>query len=145
MQTDAGPIAAMRAALRTGRDDAEANPLRYMEWLPSQWAFFHDTSPEKLLRTGNQIGKTTAGAAEVIWACLGEHPFNDTFVEPPVEWWVVCSSFQEAIVVQEKFWDLLPRHRVVSAPFEPKNGFGAKGPLILFDNGSCVDRQAVDT
>jgi len=125
----AGPLAAMRRALETLHEDAKANPLHYWQPLPHQAEWLESTAREKLLRTGNQLGKTTAAAKGVIEACLEN---------PGAEWWVICSSFSQSVAVQSKFWELMPAARVITQPFEPKNGFGAKGPMVMFDNGSII-------
>jgi len=125
----AGPLAAMRRALETLHEDAKANPLHYWQPLPHQAEWLESTAREKLLRTGNQLGKTTAAAKGVIEACLEK---------PGAEWWVICSSFSQSVAVQSKFWELMPAARVITQPFEPKNGFGAKGPMVMFDNGSII-------
>ena len=92
-----------------------------------------------MLRTGNQIyGKTTAALGELIWRCLGTHPYLVT-AKPPIKCWVVCASWSQSLAIQEKLWDLAsPEDLVPGQGYDPKTGFGQHAPVLLFKNGSEI-------
>jgi hypothetical protein len=132
-QADAvlAPIVEMsrRAALR---------PLDYVRWTPPQRAFLESRSKFKLLRTGNQFGKTWAGAADTIWFALGRHPFREV-PQGPTEQWIVCKSWSQSISIQRKLWDLLPKDEIVEdTVFRPKSGFAGTQKAVEFRNGSII-------
>lgn len=97
------------------------------------------SDPVKLYRAGNQaLGKTTAGLGEVIYRCMGEHPYIDVPTRA-IEAWVICATWQQSLSIQEKLWDLLPKDLIdPSTTFDKKNGFHANNPLVEFRNGSIV-------
>lgn len=112
--------------------------LQLARWCPHQVAFLKCDAREKLLRTGNQAGKTWAGCAEVIHRCLGNHPYLRT-TPPPVECWIVCASWSQSVAIQEKFWERVPRDQLVPGTvFTPERGFRGKNPVVRFKNGSIV-------
>lgn len=127
----------MRIAFDTMARDARRHPLRYIQWLPHQLSFLRDPAKEKLLRTGNQLGKSFCGLADIIMEMLDEHPWLKCPGDG-AEAWVICSSFSQSIAIQKKAWELVPKERVTSAPFDSKTGFGHLNPLIKFDNGSLI-------
>ena len=124
LATFARTISALRAS-------ADREPLRHMRWLPGQQAFLSDPSPRKLFRAGNQaMGKTTCGLADVVFRCLGEHPFLDV-PTPPIEAWVLCASWSQSLAVQTKLWDMLPKHRVHAELSSVRSGVSV-GLCLLF-------------
>ena len=130
-------IAIAIAELRRRRRD---NPLDYIDWLPGQHAFLNDPSKRKIFRAGNQAhGKTLAGLAAVHFRCTGHHPFID-IPAPPIEAWIICASWSQSTAIQEKFWQLVGRTGALEdgIEFDPKNGFGAKSPIVRYRNGSVV-------
>lgn len=115
-----------------------ARPLLSVRWTPPQHEFLACDAPRKLLRAGNQIGKTWAGLAEVIYRALGTHPYLKTR-PPPVEIWVVCTTWPQSVGVMKKFWELVPKDAVRSPQsFDPRYGFGKDNPAVVFRNGSIV-------
>ena len=118
---------------------AKRRPLNYIRWIPAQAAFLRDPSKRKLIRTGNQAqGKTTVALAEVDARCRGGHPFFSV-PDPPIEFWVVCASWSQSVSIQQKFWALVDARDLVDGTrFDPKHGFGAKGPMVQYRNGSIV-------
>ena len=60
-------VAAVRAATLAA-DYAASRPLDYVRWTPPQHRWLSSRRKRKLLRAGNQIGKTWSGLAEVICA-----------------------------------------------------------------------------
>ncbi len=130
------PLADLRA-------DCERDPLRHVRWTPPQMAFLESQYPIRLLRTGNQFGKTWAGAADALWRCLGSHPYQDVR-SPPIEVWVVCKSWSQSIAVQSKLWALCPKDAVTpDTAFSPKNGFKGVQRAIVFRNGSILRVKTV--
>ncbi len=111
--------------------------LDCVEWLPHQLELLRDPALYRLLRTGNQLGKTEVGLAEVLYAALGYHPERaPTFMHG--EYWVVCASWSQSVAIQGKLWDLVPRSRVrPGTSFTPQNGFGGRHPhvAVLHENG----------
>jgi hypothetical protein len=120
---------------------AQTSPLRYFRWLPGQDSFLRDESRAKMARWGNQWGgKTTVGLAEVDSRCRGAHPYLDV-PEPPIEAWVLCASWPQSVGIQGKLNDLLDPDAIdwqQTRLFDPKNGFGAKSPIVVYRNGSIV-------
>ncbi len=110
-----------------------------MRWLPPQHEFMSSSSRRRLLRLGNQWGgKTTVGCAEVIYHCLGKHPFKNV-PPPPVEWWLLCASHKQSVNIQAKLWDLVPKDAVhPDQRYDPVKGFGGHHPALRFANGSII-------
>ena len=119
------------------RSRVEAAPLQHIRWTPPQSAWLTSTAPRKLLRAGNQLGKTWSAMAEVIFRALGTHPHYKTH-PPPVEIWVVCTSWSQSVSIMRKFWDLVPKDAIRTTRFDPRNGFGKDNPAVVFLNGSVV-------
>jgi len=131
-------LAVLARAAAELRIKAETRPIDYFRPTPPQLAWLSDPSPVKLLRGGNQIGKTMATCAEVIWRATGTHPFLDTHV-PPVELWIICHSWEQSKSVQEKFHDLAPKDELhPETIYNPGRGYRGKVPVIIFKNGSIV-------
>lgn len=128
----------VRGIARHMQERAEATPLRWVGWTPPQADWLARRHPRKLLRAGNQIGKTWAAMAEVIWRCTGTHPHYPTR-EPPIEAWVVCTSWSQSVAIMGKFWELCPRDVLrPGVRFDPRHGFGRDSPAVVFRNGSIV-------
>jgi len=124
------------ARLLTNR--AESRPLDYIRWTPPQLAHLNRACRRKLLRAGNQIGKTTVGLAEVVWWATGTHPYLPT-IRPPVEIWIVCTTWPQSVAIMRKFWAMLPKNLVrPGTRCEPRYGFGKDNPAVVFLNGSIV-------
>lgn len=132
---------AFERALVAGRElkrRAEADPLSRIRWCPPQAALLRSTANRVLLRTGNQFGKTYAGLAEVIYHCIGRHPFKEV-PPPPVEWWVVTASWAQSVAIQQKLWALLPKDEVSpDTEYDPVRGLRGRHPTVLFKNGSMI-------
>ena len=103
-------VAALSAATTLG-DRVLADPLSWMEWTPPQFAWLRMPDRRKLMRTGNQFGKTTAAMTEVIYRAMGTHPYYPTR-RPPVEIWVVCTSYSQSVSIMKKFWELVPNDAI---------------------------------
>ena len=125
-------------AARGLADDARARPLEHIRWLPNQDRFLRSPSRRKLIRQGNQWGgKTWAALADVHYRCVGRHPYINV-PKPPVEWWVMCASWQQSLAIQGKLWELVGHHLAPGTRFDPKNGFHANVPVAPYPNGSIV-------
>ena len=119
------------------RRRVDAAPLQHVRWTPPQSEWLSSTAPRKLLRAGNQLGKTWSAMAEVIFRATGTHPHYRTH-PPPVEIWVVCTSWSQSVSIMRKFWDLVPHDVIRPTRFDPRNGFGKDNPAVVFLNGSVV-------
>ena len=111
--------------------------LDCIEWLPHQVELLRDPALYRLLRTGNQLGKTEVGVGEVLFAALGYHPYRrPTFMHG--EYWVICASWSQSVAIQAKLWALIPRNRVrPGTAFTDAHGFGGRNPhvAVLHENG----------
>src|SRR3990167_5672458 len=122
-------------------DIAADGLLPHIRWTPPQdaWLRLNPQSGAKLFRSGNQsIGKTYAQMAEVIWRATGTHPYYPT-APPPVEIWVVCTSWAQSVAIQQKFWALVPKSALTSRTrdrFRPEDGWGKDNPAPTPVNGS---------
>ena len=131
-------LAAIAEAVRELRHRAELRPLDYWSPTPPQLAFLSDASPVVLLRGANQIGKSAAAIAELIYRCTGHHP-HKTVPAPPVEVWLICHSFEQSLSLQSKIWAMLPKDLISpSMEFSPGKGFRGKVPIVTFQNGSIL-------
>ena len=111
-----------------------------MRWTPPQDRIHRLDAKRKLLRSGNQFGKTTAALAEVIWRCTGTHPHYPTKA-PPIECWVVCTSWQQAVAIMLKFHELCPSEHIdhfASSHFTIRNGYGKDNPTVIFNCGTVL-------
>ncbi len=132
-------LRSVRRQARRLKAAVDRRPLDQIRWLPSQFLWLSSTHPVKLYRAGNQhLGKTTAGLGEVIYRCLGHHPFIHV-PKRPIEAWIICASWKQSLAIQKKLWDLLPKDLIEPATrFHPVNGFHANEPTVMFLNGSII-------
>lgn len=132
-------LAQVRAREALARRKA-ARPLDFVRWLKPQGEVLRHTSKRLLYRGGNQIvGKTTVGAGELIWRCLGKHPRKRVHAGPIIAV-VVVSTAKQGRAIQRKVRALLPDAEVdwSLTQYNVKTGFGANEPAIIFKNGSIV-------
>lgn len=112
--------------------------MDHVRWTPPQLALLRSSHPFRLLRTGNQFGKTWAGCAEIIGRCLGRHPYK-AVRQGPIEAWIICKSWSQSIAIQAKLWSLLPRDEIATdTSFTAKNGFAGVQKAVVFRNGSVI-------
>ena len=119
-------------------EEMRRDPLRFEKYRVGAGApLFHaDTSREKLLRAGNQWGKTRAGARECLWIMTGSHPWREV-KEPPVRGRVVTYSWAQSVEVQRRINEILPSFLVEGYDFNDQRGFvGAK---LKLKNGSLLE------
>lgn len=135
-----GGLARLRRAARASRrlrNLAEADPLSQMQWTPPQLAYLQCPERFVLFRTGNQLGKTTVGLADLIYRLRGEHPFQ-AVPTGPVEWWILCASHTQSVAIQTKFWNLLAAEERAGHRFDPTHGFSFNNPVYVHPNGSIA-------
>lgn len=95
-------------------------------------AFVHN-SRHRWLFWGNQVGKTTVGAIDLVMLCLGRHPVQKW--QPPVHCWASALTWElwENILLPELLtW--IPVDRIVSAP-PPFKKSTRRDVIIRADNG----------
>lgn len=131
-------LARAARAARSLADRVESNKLAHVRWLPPQHALLSCTDKRVALRGPNQaLGKTYAGAAELLFRLMGRHPYKK--VRPgPIRAWVVCGSHEQSRVVQETVWELCPKELVApGCYYDPTKGaFFGKYPTLRLVNGS---------
>lgn len=94
----------------------------------------NDPAPVKALRGPTQFGKTEAGVVELLHRMRGTHPYLKTHT-PPIDCWVVCTSWKQSLVIQRKIWALIPKDELSEdSRFSMKNGF--TGAYFALKNGS---------
>jgi hypothetical protein len=135
----AGPDwSALADALEDYAAAVEADPSRWMSWLPLQEQFLRDNSAVKLIRAGNQtIGKTTVALSEVHWRCVGKHEYIDV-PPPPVEFWVVCAEVAQSIGIQKKFHEIAHTYLADDCEFDEVKGYRGRQAVAKYRNGSIV-------
>lgn len=123
--TDGFTPAQRRLIRRALRD-----PLAFHVPTPAQQAWHDSDARIKLLRGGNQVGKTTSLAAETFWAAEAHGPgFNGR---------IVCYSWPQSLIVQRKFHDLCPRRMLDGeAHFHPSRGWRHR--RIPLRGGGVID------
>jgi phage terminase large subunit-like protein len=120
------------------KDRAARRPLDFWSPTPPQHAWLSDASTAKLLRGGNQVGKSSAAIAETIWRATGTHPYLSTH-KVPVEIWIVVHSWESSKSLQKKFHEMAPKDELhPDTEYVPGRGYRGKVPVILFKNGSLV-------
>ena len=116
------------------REQATLRPLDTWRPLPGQLAILEDAARFRLFRGPNQaIGKTTAGAVDLISSATGIHPWAPSVVTPrPIEAWVLCASWSQSVAIQKKINELLPRDLLhATTSFNEVWGFRpSKSPII---------------
>lgn len=116
----------------------EARPLDFVRWFIPQHRWLSLRAKIKLLRAGNQIcGKSWAGIAEVVWRCLGDHPFRTDLPKPPIEVIVCNLNHRQSLAIQAKFAELIPKGELApGCTWNSSTGWRANNPCIRFKNGS---------
>lgn len=117
----------------------DRSPLDAIPWLPLQIAWLsHSDRLPFLYRAGQRQGKTTAGAGELIFRCLGRHPFK-VVKKAPARCALVTMSAQQGIEIQRVLHDLIPRDVLVPGQvFSARTGYRGHKPVIEFLNGSSI-------
>lgn len=134
-------LAGFERALRGTVEFALDHPLDWMDWTRRQWQFLELLEAElcALFRAGNQVGKTIVGAGSTIAACLGYDIATGRARPVPIEAWVVCTSWSQAVAIMSKVWALVPKDALAPGTrFNLRTGFGKDTPAIVFRNGSVL-------
>lgn len=102
------------------------------------------TNKTRIFRSGNQVGKTTAGAVDVLRMALGYHPWCQ--FKPPMRIW--CSGLDWDFGIGQVIWpamrDIIPMDEVRSITYMRKQE--PQLPLqILFNNGSELTFKSADS
>lgn len=128
-------LARKQAAVRR-----DARPLYTWAPLPKQYAMLSSPHRRRLLRAGNQWGKTTAGAVDLIAHVTGHNPWCPEMETPHAsEAWVICASWSQSVVIQQKLHELIPKHLLhPETVFDELRGFRGKNPAfrILHRDGN---------
>lgn len=122
----------MTIGRRAFRAALERDPLRSVVPLPHQDAVLRDPSRVRLLRTGNQLGKTTMGVIDMLCTAIGDHPWNRAAeLDHADEFWVLCATWAQSINIQRKIWALTPKDLVhPKTTFNEIRGFGWMNPVF---------------
>jgi len=120
------------------KERSTQDPLRFFCATPPQQAFISDPAPVKMLLGGNQVGKTYATCALLLYHCLNRHPVLKTD-PPPIEAWLVTHSHEQSRTIQGKLWDMVPKDELhPDVEFVPGKGFRGLAPVVRFKNGSII-------
>lgn len=86
---------------------------------------------------GNRSGKTTFGAVETLWWCLGMHRYRDDIPEPPIRARVCCTDFINGIkkIILPEFQKWLP---------EGSYHWHAEDRVLELENGSKIEMLSYD-
>ncbi len=137
-------LLALLEAVEELEREAKRSPVDHIAWLPPQIAFLsHDDPRPALLRLGNRQGKSTAGAAALIFACRGQHPFLGKLrKQPPVRCALVCMNMLQSVEIQRVLWELLgAEHNTELVPgteWTARTGFRGHRPVVEWKNGSSI-------
>ena len=128
-------IAGLRKAVLAAREvsrRAQVRPWDHFRPLPGQLAVLKDASSKRLFRGPNQaLGKTTAGALDMLGHATGLHPWaSPEILSPtPIEAWVNCATWSQSIAIQGKIYELTPKDLLhPRTEFDPALGFRGKHP-----------------
>ena len=101
------------------------------------------THKTRIFRSGNQVGKTTSGALDVLLACCGWHPWIDR--RPPIRAWVSGLDWEFGIggVIWPAMQELLPNNAIRSVTYRRRNSPAL--PLhVTFNNGSEITFKSAE-
>lgn len=119
------------------------DPLLYFRPTPPQRAFLQDPSKIKLLRGGNQVGKTAAAVVLLLWHCLGRHLYINTD-PPPITAILVTHSHAQSRIIMKKLYEMIPPETLhPSVEFKEGRGFTGLAPFVRFNNGSIIRIKTV--
>lgn len=128
----------LRNATLDLQESTDDGLINFIKWTPPQAEFHAMASKRKLLRAGNQIGKSLCGLGQVIMSCMGTYEHS---APPPIEAYVVTTSWSQGVSLHKKFWELVPKSALTERSrnaFDARRGFGKDNPAVVFKNGSIV-------
>lgn len=115
---------------RKSRDE-----LRYVRLTEPQREFVSCDAREAAWVDANQLGKSYAGAFDVIHRCRGTHPFQRTR-NPPIKVLVASTSLDQMEPLMEKLWMLAPKDELhPKCGYDPGRGITGKPPRLVFSKG----------
>lgn len=121
----------------------KADPLVYFRPTPPQRAFLADPAKIKMLRGGNQVGKTAAAVVLLLWHCLGRHRFLDVD-PPPITAILVTHSHAQSRIIMKKLYEMIPPCELhPSVEYKEGRGFTGLAPFVRFMNGSIIRIKTV--
>ncbi len=139
MNTTNRDISFIKNVLRL-KERSTRDPLRFFRPTPPQRAFINDPSPVKMLLGGNQVGKTYASCALLLYHCLNRHPVLKTD-PPPIEAWLVTHSHEQSRTIQAKLYSMIPKDELhPDCEFVPGKGFRGLAPVVRFKNNGSIIR-----
>ena len=101
----------------------------------AQASFLSRHDPVLLWRGGNQIGKSTALACDVVDFARGVHPGDQTHA-PPVRIMVLGPSWEQMEPLMRRIWEVAPHHEMDARNgYDPGRGIVGKPPRLLFAAG----------
>lgn len=118
-----------------------AKPLDYVSWIKPQDVFLRHRGKRKILRTGNQLGKTWAGIAETWWRLTRSHPYRpDLNAKPPPRIIVIGATWPQVNTIQRKLWELCERSQLADGCVfsDRKGAFVGKYPSVRLKNGAVA-------
>ena len=117
-------------------DEVLSDPVQVWRPLPWQRDFLILTARKRLLRAGNQVGKTTTGVVDLVAHARGVNPWTGKGTRKPIEAWVICASWSQSLAVQKKIWELLPKeHLHPDTTYDEVYGFRPiRDPLIRIEH-----------
>lgn len=134
------PLRGLARSLRGLGRAVDRSPLDAIPWLPQQIAWLSHSGREPYLyRAGERQGKTTAGAAELIFRCLGAHPFK-VVRRAPVRCALITMSSTQGVAIQRILHELIPKAALVPGqPFSARTGYKGHKRVVEFLNGSSIE------
>mgnify|MGYP001614280240 FL=1 len=99
-----------------------------------QLAALSSQAKHRWLFWGNQVGKTTLGAVDLVLLCLGRHPYLQRW-QPPITAWASALTWelwQKILLPELLTW--IPKDRILDAP-QPHQQSTKRDILIRADNG----------
>ena len=115
--------------------DREKNPIGWYKPLPAQLEFHKDGTSKRLCTGGNRSGKTQAGTMELIWWCLGKHPYRE--VPRDVVGIVSSESFEvQRNTIIEQLQEWMPKNKTIQVIWNREN------KVMIGPNGKVFFKSA---
>jgi phage terminase large subunit-like protein len=130
-------VTQLTAALLLMGSALTQRPADRYSLLPLQHEYVYSQARYRCFRAGNQtVFKTTAGAEDMYQHAHGTHLTRQKWCRTPGEYWVVCATAAQSVVIQEKFLEacdrahLHPDTRLEPDGSLPPDGFRGKQPFV---------------
>lgn len=117
-------------------EQARRHALQCARFTDPQLRYLSATEPNVIWRAGNQLGKSFALAADIVWTARGDHPFRQV-AQAPTRIMVVSYSDDQMKPLMWKIWQFLdPTHIDPKLSCTEGGGLrGYKAPHIRFVGG----------